>query len=147
MKSKPDSEETVRLVREIYAEWQSRPLERNCTGLAQCCRFRLTGRTPHLTLGEAIVAARAWRSAGRRSIEVPADGSCPFLHPSSGKCGIYEGRPFGCRTHFCAAAGGPAARNEVRDLVQRLEEIDTRLGGTGAVNLPVAVAQAMKMKP
>lgn len=144
MKSRPDPADAAREVREIYAEWQSRPIERNCTGLADCCRFKLTGRTPYLTRGEALVAARAWKAAGRKEVTVPADGSCPFLHPHTGKCRIYDGRPFGCRTHFCAAAGGPAARNEVRDLIQRLEEIDARLGGNGAVNLPAAVREAMR---
>lgn len=143
MKPPPDPDVAARQVREIYTEWQRRPLDRNCTGLAECCRFKQTGRTPYLTRGEALVAARAWRSAGRKDVNIPADGSCPFLHPNTGKCRIYDGRPFGCRTHFCAAAGGPAHRNDVRDLIQRLEEIDHRLGGSGAVNLPAAVREAM----
>ena len=108
MKPKPDLAAAARQVREIYAEWRRRPLERHCADLADCCRFRQTGRTPYLTRGEALVAARAWRAAGSKEIVTPADGSCPFLHPSSGKCRIYDGRPFGCRSHFCAAAGGPA---------------------------------------
>ena len=132
----------IQAVRAIYAELASIPLQRSCTGLAECCRFRLTGRTPYLTRGEALVAARAWRAAGRKDVIVPADGSCPFLHPLTGKCRIYDGRPLGCRTHFCAAAGGPANRNEVRALIQRLEQIDRHLGGSGAVNLPVAVREA-----
>ncbi len=127
----------------IYAEWESRPIVRNCVGLADCCRFRLAGHTPYLTRGEALVAARAWRAAGRREITMPPDGSCPFLHPASGKCLIHQGRPFGCRTHFCEAAGGPAKRSEVRDLIRRLEEIDHRLGGNGAKNLHAAVREAM----
>lgn len=133
----------MREVRAIYQEWEQRPLERNCTGIADCCRFRLVGHTPYLTRGEALVAAKAWRAAGRKTIQEAADGSCPFLHPRSGKCQIYEGRPFGCRTHFCQAAGGPAARSEVRDLIQRLEDIDHRLGGRGAMQLPVAVREAL----
>ena len=143
MKRSPAEHEAVREVREIYAEWQRRPLDRNCTGVSECCRFKLTGRTPYLTRGEALVAALAWKAAGRKDVVVPADGSCPFLHSDTGKCRIYDGRPFGCRTHFCAAAGGPANRNDVRDLIQRLEEIDSRLGGNGAVNLPTAVREAM----
>lgn len=135
--------DAIREVLEIYAEWARRPVDRQCTGRADCCRFRLVGHTPYLTKGEALVAARAWKSAGRREVVMPADSSCPFLHPESGKCRIYDGRPFGCRTHYCAAAGGPAARGEVRDLIQRLEEIDQRLGGKGAVNLPAAVREAM----
>lgn len=142
-KSGPDHGEVIREVRAIYQEWARRPVARNCTGIADCCRFRLAGHTPYLTRGEALVAAKAWRAAGRKDVVIPADGSCPFLQPNTGKCQIYDGRPFGCRTHFCAAAGGPAARNEVRDLIQRLEEIDHRLGGSGAVNLPVSVRAAM----
>ncbi len=143
--SRADSYATdaTREVLDIYAEWENRPLVRNCTGRADCCRFRLVGHTPYLTKGEALVAARAWKAAGRSDIIIPADGSCPFLHPNTGKCRIYDGRPFGCRTHFCAAAGGPASRGEVRDLIQRLEEIDHLLGGRGAVNLPAAMAEAM----
>ena len=144
MKPQPDLDTAASQVRDIYAEWHRRPLERNCTGLADCCRFKLTGRTPYLTRGEALVAARAWRAAGRKEIADPADGSCPFLHPNTGKCRIYDGRPFGCRTHFCAAAGGPAARADVRTLIQRLEAIDTQLGGTGGINLPTAVREALE---
>ena len=138
--------EAMREVREIYAELARRPLRKNCTGLADCCRFRLTGKTPYLTIGEALVSAAAWRAAGRTSVRPPPDGSCPFLG-ADGRCRIYEGRPFGCRTHFCEAAGGPMARGEVRDLIQRLEQIDHRLGGRGAVNLPAAVQAAMTPKP
>jgi len=128
-------------VRAIYREWEQRPLERACTGRGDCCRFRHTGRTPFLTKGEALVAAMAWRAAGRTEVPETRDGACPFL--KSNRCQIYEGRPFGCRTHFCDAAGGPASRKEVRDLIQRLEDIDHRLGGNGGVNLPGAVAAAM----
>ena len=138
----PDPRSVAAEVRAIYAEWQARPLERTCTGRAACCRFRLTGRTPFLTRGEALVAAMAWRAAGRTTVPDAADGSCPFLRGDL--CQIYEGRPFGCRTHFCEAAGGPASRKEVRDLIQRLEEIDGRLGGNGGVNLPAAVKEAME---
>lgn len=131
--------------RAIYEEWEKHPLERSCMGRAGCCRFRLTGRMPYLTRGEALVAARAWRQAGRKSVPEPVDGACPFLNPASAKCRIYEGRPFGCRTHFCKEAGGPASRGEVRDFIRRLEEIDARLGGHGGVNLPAAVREAMGM--
>jgi Fe-S-cluster containining protein len=128
-------------VRAIYQEWEQRPLTRTCTGRGDCCRFQHTGRTPFLTKGEALVAAHAWRAAGRTSVPDTADGACPFL--KAGRCQIYDGRPFGCRTHFCEAAGGPASRKEVRDLIQRLEEIDLRMGGKGGVNLPAAVSAAM----
>ena len=142
MKRDPDLQAAAAEVRAIYREWEARPIERNCTGLSDCCRFKMTGRTPFLTRGEALVAALAWRAAGRTSVPETADGACPFLKGS--RCQIYDGSPFGCRTHFCEAAGGPAARKDVRDLIQRLEAIDARLGGNGGVNLPGAVASAME---
>jgi hypothetical protein len=57
---------------------------------------------------------------------------------------IYESRPFGCRTHFCQAAGGPMDRHEVLDLIRRLEQIDTQLKGDGPHALPQAVSWALE---
>jgi Fe-S-cluster containining protein len=61
----------------------------------------------------------------------------------SGACLIYADRPFGCRTHFCAAAGGPYARAEVVDLIRRLEAVDTQLGGDGPRALEAAVGDEL----
>jgi uncharacterized protein len=130
-------------VRRIYAEVDARPVERQCTRLTECCHFKLTGLTPYLTKGEALVAARALRATGRKKLPNDADGACPLLDRASGRCLIYADRPFGCRTHFCAAAGGPMARREVIDLIRRLETIDAELGGAGPRKLPAAVAAAL----
>ena len=130
-------------VKQIYAEIDARPVERQCTRRTECCQFKLTGLTPYLTKGEALLAARAWRASGRTKLPVPTDGACPMLDGRSGRCLIYASRPFGCRTHFCAAAGGPMARREVLDLVRRLETIDAQLGGDGAHRLPLAIGTAL----
>jgi Fe-S-cluster containining protein len=66
------------------------------------------------------------------------------LDAQTGDCLIYDSRPFGCRTHFCVAAGGPYARREVIDLIRRLEAIDEALGGTGPRLLPNAISDALK---
>ena len=100
---------TVAGVGAIYAELDDRPVERNCVRRTECCQFKLTGRTPYLTMGEALVAAKALRATGRTRLPKRADGICPLLG-DDGRCIIYAGRPFGCRTHFCAAAGGPCTR-------------------------------------
>jgi Fe-S-cluster containining protein len=130
-------------VRQVYLELEQRPIERNCTRLKECCHFKLTGRTPYLTKGEALVAAQALRATGRKSLTENTDGVCPLLDQATGNCLVYRDRPFGCRTHFCAAAGGPYARREVADLIQRLEGIDARLAGNGASALPHAVRSAL----
>jgi hypothetical protein len=131
-------------VRAVYQELATRPIERNCTLETQCCQFKLTGLTPYLTRGEALVAARGVRAAGRKELPKRTDGACPLLHPRTGKCTIYHDRPFGCRTHFCRAAGGPYARGEVVDLIRRLEKVDAMLGGDGARALPGAIAGALE---
>jgi len=143
-RAQQNPESTIADVRAIYAELAARPIERNCTRLTECCQFKLTGKTPYLTRGEALLAARALRASGRRELPQARDGNCPLLNPTSGNCLIYADRPFGCRTHFCAAAGGPYARREVADLIHRLEQIDHALGGDGASALPHAVREALQ---
>jgi Fe-S-cluster containining protein len=130
-------------VRQVYADLAARPIDRNCVRVKECCHFKLTGRTPYLTKGEALVATKALRATGRRALPVNLTGACPLLESATGNCLIYESRPFGCRTHFCAAAGGPYSRREVIDLIRRLEAIDASLGGTGPRFLQNAMADAL----
>lgn len=130
-------------VRKVYADLAQKPIQRNCLRKTECCHFKLTGRIPYLTKGEALIAAKALRATGRKSLPENVDGSCPMLQRETGNCLIYEDRPFGCRTHFCAAAGGPIARREVLDLIRRLEDVDLTLNGDGPHSLQNAVAAAL----
>jgi Fe-S-cluster containining protein len=139
-------ETTLKEVRAIYAELSQQQIDRNCVRMKTCCHFKLTGRTPFLTKGEAIVAARALRQTGRTRLPDAVGGSCPLLDQATGDCMIYESRPFGCRTHFCAAAGGPYARGEVIDLIRRLEELDARLKGDGPRRIEVALSAALSRR-
>ena len=131
-------------VRQVYAELAQRPIERNCTRQTECCHFKLTGRTPYLTKGEALVAAQGLRATGRKSLPSNPDGACPMLQTATGNCLIYHDRPFGCRTHFCAAAGGVVERREVLDLIRRLEKIDAAVSGSGPRILQNAVTDALE---
>jgi Fe-S-cluster containining protein len=135
-------DEALQEVRAVYRELERRPVERACERRTECCQFKLTGRTPMLTRGEAMVAAKALRASGRKALPEREDGACPMLR-TDGKCMIYADRPFGCRTHFCAAAGGPYARAEVLDLIRRLEAVDTQLGGDGPRALEAAVGDEL----
>lgn len=135
--------EVLGRVRKIYEELSRRPREHACVARARCCHFQLTGQIPYLTKGEALLAARAWRATGRKKLPRPENGRCPMLEEASGRCLIYQDRPFGCRTHFCAAAGGPYGRREISDLIHQLEQIDVALGGTGGRKLPGAVTDAI----
>jgi uncharacterized protein len=147
MKPRPnpdlDLQRALTEVRQVYADLSLRPIQRNCVRLKECCHFKLTGRTPFLTKGEALLAAKALRASGRRELPENASGACPMLDSATGNCIIYESRPFGCRTHFCAAAGGPYARREVIDLIRRLEAVDVETGGDGPRLLQNAVADAL----
>lgn len=136
--------ESTAEVKKIYADLAARPLERNCTLRTGCCQFQLTGKIPHLTRGEALVAAKALRATGRKTLPLRDDGACPLLDPRTARCLIYESRPFGCRTHFCQHAGGPYPRSHVLDLIHRLEEIDRHLGGNGAHLLDAAISHALE---
>jgi Fe-S-cluster containining protein len=130
-------------VRAVYEELAKRPLARSCDARTECCRFQLTGLTPQLTKGEALIAAKGFRATGRKELPECTDGVCPLLKRETGRCLIYADRPFGCRTHFCAAAGGPHSRKEILDLIRRLEELDRYLGGDGPLKIQAAVAHAL----
>lgn len=140
---RPTREQTIAAVRAIYADLEARPVERDCIRRTECCQFKLTGRTPYLTKGEAVTAAQAMRAVGRTKLVERADGACPLLDPQ-GRCTIYHSRPFGCRTHFCAAAGGDYSRREVIDLIHRLEDIDVQTGGDGPRSLAAALSAALR---
>jgi len=131
-------------IRAVYKDLATRPIDRNCVRLAECCNFKLTKSTPYVTKGEAMVAAKAVRAAGRSKMPEREDGVCPLLHPHTSKCLIYENRPFACRTHFCEAAGGPYERKEVLDLIRRIEKVDDDLMGSGPQKIEVAVGAAMR---
>ena len=66
-KSDPEREALAE-VRAVYADLAHRPAERSCVRSTGCCQFRLTGRTPQLTRGEALLAARAFRATGRKAL-------------------------------------------------------------------------------
>lgn len=131
-------------VRAVYQDLAKRPVQRNCIARTECCQFQLTGLTPHLTKGEALLAAKAFRATGRRDFPEEDNGICPMLNCKTGRCLIYADRPFGCRTHFCETAGGPYSRKEVLDLIRRLEDLDVRLQGNGPRKLFPAVADVLE---
>lgn len=130
-------------VRQVYADLAARPVDRHCVRLKECCHFKLTGRTPYLTKGEALVAAQALRATGRTRLAKKPSGACPLLDDTTGNCLIYDSRPFGCRTHFCSGAGGPYSRREVIDLIRRLETVDVSLKGDGPRILESAIEDAL----
>ena len=123
--------------------WRSGLSNRSCQARTDCCQFQLTGLTPQLTKGEALVAAKGFRATGRKELPESTDDTCPFLKRETGRCLIYADRPFGCRTHFCEAAGGPYPRKQLLELIRRLEEVDRRLGGDGPRKIQAALATAL----
>ena len=137
-------EKSLLKVRSIYAELASLPIERNCQLRSECCQFHITGKTPFLTRGEALLAAKALKATGRTRLPENQDGTCPMLDPRTSRCRIYANRPFGCRTHFCTAAGGALPRKDVLDFIHRLEEIDEDLGGDGPRPIAGALEYALK---
>ncbi len=132
-------------LRAIYEEVERRGPQRRCQLQAGCCHFRLTGRQPQVTLAEALLAAKGVRASGRTRIQPRRDGACALLG-KDGRCTIYPERPFGCRTHFCDAAGGPYPRKRVADLIQQLESIDEQIGWHGGSRkFEPALVDAMAM--
>ena len=93
--------------------------------------------------GDGTVGLAGVDEGGALGLPESDDGVCPMLKRATGHCMIYADRPFGCRTHFCRAAGGPYDRRDVIDLIRRLEAVDARLGGDGPHPLPAAVQSVL----
>ena len=133
-------------LRAVYQDLDARPLARSCELRTTCCHFRVTGRTPSVTRIEALYAAKGYRASGRKTFAPRADGACPCMD-AQGRCFIYAHRPFGCRTHFCEAAGGMYPRKHVADLIQRLEALDEKIHWhEGPRELVGAMADALDAK-
>lgn len=131
-------------LRAIYAEIEQRPLPRQCDMRTSCCHFRVTGKTPLVTKIEALLAAQGVRASGKKKLTPHPAGACPLLG-KNGRCTIYAHRPFGCRTHFCAAAGGPYPRQHVADLIRRMEALDEKLGHReGSRPFEAALSEALE---
>lgn len=120
----------------LYADW-------SCPASTECCRFGITGRQPYVTSIEATAIEHALRRRGaselpkkKRALPLTGDEAkeriCPLLDRNA-RCSIYDARPFGCRTFYCerASRGAGPERDELRELLRRLQELAARhaLGG------------------
>ena len=133
--------ELAALYREVdahYADW-------SCPSSTECCRFGITGRQPYVTAVEALALKRALARRGglpkpkKRALPMTQDQAreriCPLLGHDN-RCVVYADRPLGCRTFFCGRAtrGAGPEREELRELVRRLQDLASRheLGGERA---------------
>ncbi|MEM7384900.1 MAG: YkgJ family cysteine cluster protein [Verrucomicrobiota bacterium] len=143
-----NEEDALEEMARIYNELEGLRADRDCRARTTCCQFGLTGRTPMLTSGEALMVVKGLRASGRKGLpasEDPGKGRCPLLG-KDGRCWIYDHRPFGCRTHFCAAAGGDLPRKAIHHLIQRLETLAEKLGDSDVRKLPDAVQHSLGNK-
>ena len=147
-------------LRALYAEVDARFAGWSCDASTTCCRFGITGREPYVTAVELLALRKAIARTGRKpagaAVKAPrrlplagadAERRCPLLG-ETGRCTVYEARPFGCRTYFCdrALAGEPVRQRDVNAFVQRIRAVSDRLapggqgGGDGGAGRPLTRA-------
>ena len=128
------SDHDLAALRAIYEEADRELDGWSCPASTDCCRFARTGREPHLWPNEWALLQRALAERGvaqgrRTSLPLARDErTCPLLD-ESGRCTVYEARPFGCRTYFCERAEGPSAklpRAELAELGRRIATLAER---------------------
>lgn len=110
-----------------------------CAASGGCCQLSVTRRPPWLWPSEWWLLLEALALAGRRLPPERPDGGCPFLDASGVRCSVYEARPAGCRTFFCARVTGPSRlpATQTNALLERL----------GALNLRVTADAAPRSLP
>lgn len=115
---------------------------RQCVASGACCQFAVTGREPFVTQAELDLVLDTLRAQGRRVPPPRDDGACPLLAADSTSCSIYDARPLGCRTFFCAAAGGVATAREMRDAIHALNALEEGRGKDRRGGRPLTAALA-----
>ncbi len=96
--------ETRAVLRAADEAWQ----RHGCPASGECCQLAVTKRQPWLWPSEWKVLLAALAQEKRPLPPPRKDGGCPFLDEGGKRCTVYESRPFGCRTFFCARITGPA---------------------------------------
>jgi uncharacterized protein len=107
------SKSALRALEELYAETDASLAGWSCDASTDCCNFARTGREPYVwpiewALLERAIAARGTKRGPLHVID-DRERACPLLG-TNGRCTVYNSRPFGCRTYFCARASGPSAK-------------------------------------
>jgi uncharacterized protein len=147
-------EELLNALATLYGEVDALHAGFSCPASTECCRFGVTGREPYVTALELLAIERALTHRGgglpsARKRALPLHGAsaedertCPLLD-RAGRCSVYEVRPFGCRTFYCARAErGADPRRELRPLLAQLRELAARHrpGGDAARALTSALS-------
>lgn len=108
-----------------------------CEASTECCRFGITGREPQVTSLELALLRRAIAARGgplsdkRRALPLArassAERPCPLL-ARDGRCAVYDARPLGCRTFYCARADvpDPPSRASLTQVVRKLQDLAAR---------------------
>ncbi len=117
--------ETEAVLRKADAAWS----RHGCPASGECCQLAMTRREPWLWPSEWALLLERLRREGRKLPPPRADGGCPFLDGAGLRCTVYESRPFGCRTFFCARITGPTRQpaTETNGLLERLAALNLAL--------------------
>src|SRR3954469_13307508 len=148
-RSDPAKDALLKEVAELYREGDLSNAGSSCPASTECCRFGITGREPYVTSIEIAAIQRAIARGGgplspkRRALPIALgterERICPLLN-ASGRCSVYDSRPFGCRTFFCnrATIGERPRPGEERELVNRLRAIAVRHEAGGDAPRPLS---------
>ncbi len=100
----------------------------SCLASGDCCHFETTKRQPWLWPSEWTLIVDHFKQMKRDLPPIRPDGACPFLNDNN-RCTIYDVRPFGCRTFFCARIKGPSRQpaSETTALLERLASVNIGL--------------------
>ncbi len=120
--------------RAIYRQADAAYRPHSCPATAECCQLAVTKRQPWLWPSEWQVLRARLAADGRGIPPAREDGACPLLDASGKRCTVYEDRPFGCRTFFCARRTGPAREPvaRVNALLERLSALNLELDEAAA---------------
>lgn len=117
-------EEAISELKALYErleqELEEHPVRCDLRGL--CCDFEKSG---HVLMSTGLELDYALRASPSPGTDGPAN-SCPYFR--SGRCGLREGRPLGCRVYFCDPSYADKMQQISERYHRRVVEIHERHG-------------------
>jgi Fe-S-cluster containining protein len=122
MRSKKISEGLARIYHEVDDEMRGRNLA--CKACGRCCRFDSFDLVLYVSSVEfEYVAEHAPLLKPEANVN-----RCPYLE-ASGRCGIHDVRPLGCRTFFCSFRDRDAMQDIYNKYYEKIKDLSELVEG------------------
>lgn len=119
-----EAPEFLAAIRRLYAQADAFTAAARlvCLGGGLCCKFDIAGHRLYLSTGELAILTKTPPPPAKSTASPPGRLRC--LYQAGPRCHARDGRPLGCRIHFCRGdlAALHARYEQLHDALRRLHD-------------------------